>query len=310
MEEKILKHKNAFEKDPILASILEHGLEDLIFDDEEYFDSISFSEGYSTKRASQLIGVPDKSYKITNLLSRDILKDYFGVYKKDNAFYRYTWDSIFKLKMVITLMEHKNLGPADIIDIINIPTLIREESSSEPIYNRGASKGNDIALNKEFDSQELFNAAQQFTLMLSRKNTLETELSSYKNELRNLEIELSNLEENKGYLDLLILKDKSDEVSRAKNKGFFSFLFGSSNESVESTGDSDVVTTAKERIENLEENKSRISTQQAEIESKIKATEAQLETLGSLITRNHSKELERATRLLEIEEENLKEEVK
>lgn len=306
MEEKIQKHKDAFKNDPIYKNISERKLEDLIFDDEEYFNSISFTEGYATKRTAQLIGVTDKVYKITNLLARDSLKDYFGVYKKDNTFYRYTWESVFKLKMVIRLMDHENLTPSDITDIIDIPTLVREETLNESEYKRAGSGNERFPLSNGLDSKEILMAAQQFSLILAQRNTLETALSSLQNEMKTIEVELDNLSENKSYLDLLMLKEKADAAGRTKNKGFFDFLKGS-NSQVKESGESEVTVALKERIEKLETKEVKLNDQKSDVEDKLKAAQHDLNSIQDYISSNHSLALSKAAQVLKIETDNSKE---
>lgn len=307
MEDKIQKHKSAFENDPIYKNIIERELEDLIFNDEEYFNSISFTEGYSTKRAAQLIGVADKVYKITNLLARDTLKDYFGVYKKDNTFYRYTWESVFKLKMVINLMDLKNLTPSDITDIIDIPTLVREETLKESEYKRAGSANDKYPVHPGSESKEILLAAQQFSLILAQRNTLETNLSSIQNEIKSIAVELDNISDNISYLDLLILKDKADAASRTKNKSFFDFFKASSPQEKE-TGETEVAAAVNEKIEKLETKETKLNEQKIELEEKLSAAQQDLNNIQEYISRNHSNALSRAAKALKIETDNLKEE--
>lgn len=115
-QEIINHYKTKFKLDPLLRRIQNEGLEDILFDNEDYFSKVTFSDTYPSKRAAELLDMEGKEQTLLNYINRNDLGTYLNVYKQAR-FYRYDWESLFKFKMLIVLSEH-GFTPMDIASII------------------------------------------------------------------------------------------------------------------------------------------------------------------------------------------------
>lgn len=241
-------HKEKFKSDPVFKAISDRGLMEMLFNDEHYFSAINLQGSFSTKRAAAILGETNKEYKLTNLLAREKLRDYFQVFRKnDKSHYRYTWDSIFRFKMIFTLMDQANLTPSDIDDIVNEPTLVRKEQAKPSPNPYDVSEA---TYNNQLDSVSV---NEQFIEVLQQRTMLHTEKYHYKSKLDHLTARIEDKESRLRYYELMLIKEKGIAASQKNDKGFLSKLFSKQEPIVDKTEEELLTKETNAEIEKLAE---------------------------------------------------------
>ncbi len=224
-QEKILQYKEKFKQDPLFRRIHNEGLEDTLFENEDYYSKVSFTDTYPSKKAAELLDMDGKEQTLLNYINRNDLGTYLNVYKQ-SRYYRYDWESLFKFKMLLLLSENK-FAPIDIAAIIG--TRPEVATTSESVYKTDSKENYyeiakelaDKNLNQLFNSIKSFEEYKEIQIKLNSEHTLLT-----------LDIKLSNerlwsiqgrLDDLDGYLHFMQSTQRHNEG--AHTGGVLSRLF-------------------------------------------------------------------------------------
>lgn len=120
-------------------------------------------------------------------------------------------------------------------------------------------------------------------------------------DLTRLENKLENIDLRKEYLEILSLKQKSENVGRTKNKGFFAKLFSGPDSDQEEEIKPDVTTEQSDKLSKLDEQQNHLETEMARIKREIEDKEKQISVLSKDIESHYSQPLIKAKEKLLIE---------
>ena len=141
----------------------------------------------------------------------------------------------------------------------------------------------------------------------NKRSTKLTELQNLQLEKKDLQIDLTRLENKleitdlrKEYLEVLSLKQKSENVGRTKNKGFFAKLFSGPDSDQEEIKP-DVTTEQSDKLTKLDEQQNHLETEMAHIKKAIEDKEKQINVLSKDVESHYSQPLIKAKEKLMIE---------
>lgn len=144
--ERIEQYKTFFERDPLLRRIRNERLEEQLFNANDFFEKVSFTDTYSSKNAAEILGIPGKEQILLNYNNRHDLNLYLNVFKQ-KRFYRYEWKSLFKFKMILLLSEN-NFTPLEIASLVGTSPEI--EQVDQVSDNHHKNEFNEQITEKEF----------------------------------------------------------------------------------------------------------------------------------------------------------------
>lgn len=227
-----------FKDDPLLREIRIHNLEEELYTEEIL--GMDASTTYSTTDAAKIIGRHDST--IRNYFRTDLI-DYIEP-EKLGKHYRLNYKSIFKLKMILLLIEKANKNTADLAYYCGLVPL-----ESKGSYSSTRSRGYTINQNQDElflpdELQEEIEKLKKMMVVHSLKWNLheeEKKLSHLNQELRDIEYQIQMHQKD---LELLKIK-KQQQIAESKyykmldhslrnttagtkveKRGIFSILFG------------------------------------------------------------------------------------
>lgn len=125
-----------FKDDPLWRHIETLDLQNRVFEDEKFLESITWGRDYSTSQVAGILNVKNNQI-ILNLLNRHDLKDYIQMTQSGNGYYSYDHIAIFQLRLMLILRDN-GLQPIDIATILGtITQYSRGEVSKKSIVNEG-----------------------------------------------------------------------------------------------------------------------------------------------------------------------------
>lgn len=136
---------------------------------------------------------------------------------------------------------------------------------------------------------------------LSELQSLQLEKKDLQIDLTQLENKLDNVDLRKEYLEILSLKQKSENVGRTKNKGFFAKLFSGPDSDQEEEIESDVSTEQSDKLSKLDEQRNNLVSKMAHIKRGIENKEKQISVLSKEVESDYSQPLVKAKEKLLIE---------
>lgn len=242
IQSKIEHYKETFIHDPLFRNIQTAKLMDLLFEDELFYDSVSFNISYSSRHAAELLNIPGKEQTLLNYINRNDLNAYLDV-ARQARFYRYDWKSLFKFKMVLLLSDN-GFTPREIATFIGT----KVEVSSEDSSNSYDEKLNPLELNPALEksiekliaiqSDELISNMQNYEYFKNRKHefqfeklTLEQKLLQYKEKIEVIDDRVDDMN---NYLSLF---KSTYQANNQKSEGLFARLFGKTNGTQEKNND-------------------------------------------------------------------------
>ncbi|MGB6409322.1 MAG: hypothetical protein WBF39_17745 [Planococcus donghaensis] len=136
---------------------------------------------------------------------------------------------------------------------------------------------------------------------LSELQSLQLEKKDLQIDLTQLENKLDNVDLRKEYLEILSLKQKSENAGRTKNKGFFAKLFSGPDSDQEEEIESDVSTEQSDKLSKLDEQRNNLVSKMAHIKREIENKEKQISVLSKEVESDYSQPLVKAKEKLLIE---------
>jgi len=182
---KLLSHlTNHFKVDPLFRKIHTDNLEHLLFNNGVFYQRLTLEPTYSSKQAAELLEIEGKEQSLLNYINRNNIGEYLNVLRQ-NRFYRYDWESLFKFKMIFLLNDH-GYGPMDIASIVgtNIPTSSTESND----FNSSSTQTNTL-LSKD-DVEDIIDertdaklGSIQVLILEERKLVLIEKIEKYEQEI-------------------------------------------------------------------------------------------------------------------------------
>lgn len=222
LQEKINRIRNTFNRDELFIKIQrDFDINELLDSEEEFYSKLSFEDYYKTKEAANLLGIPDKHQQILNHLNNPNLADYIGATQSTDRRYRFTWQPLFKLKMLFYLFE-RNFKPNDVAILLGSTAVY--VNTEEVRQNRNDS-------NEDF-KQDLINFEKHQQQMITQMFKAITERSQIQIEQAKaesrMEFILQQLEDlvgvEKHYEILLEILEESEKAEPVKLKSIFKWM--------------------------------------------------------------------------------------
>ncbi|MDC3424292.1 hypothetical protein NC797_07190 [Aquibacillus sp. 3ASR75-11] len=242
-----------FEDDPLRREIKINKLENDLYTDSIL--SMHPDTTYSTVEAGDIIGRKDSTLR--NYFRTELL-EYIGP-DKFGKYYRLDYISVFKLHMILLLVEKANKSTSDLAYFCGLAPLVSTGN------NKRNGQGNNSNTPSTNNNQMLQEMDQLKRIMFIQ--TLRAKLADEKSSLTNLEVKISNtqreidsLEKN---IELATLKHQNEKVERkyhrmldyslkntvAKNTGTQKWSLKNLFKGPESSGEIDVDKVMKEAVE-------------------------------------------------------------
>ena len=268
-----------FRDDPVRKEISIHQLDEFLFTDRIL--SMHPETSYSTTEASAIIERADST--IRNYFRTDLV-DYIGP-ERHGRFYRLDYKSVFKIHMILLLIEKLNKQTTDISFILGLTGRITHKSpntisSDLPSSNVGR---------EEIDQIRKLMVQQQIQFQLfneeSNLNKLQVEKLKLEKEIQDIDVDSLKDEQKKSNEKYYRVLDYSlkNTVGKTENKGILSSLFRSKSETPDVDG---VLSEARNN---------------SEIDNKYKEVEQEREAKRILL----NEELQEITEKIQEKEQNI-----
>ncbi|MBO0589260.1 MULTISPECIES: MerR family transcriptional regulator [unclassified Sporosarcina] len=171
-----------FKDDPLWRHIETLSLQNRVFENEEFLESIIWGIDYTTTQVAKMLNVTNNQ-TIINLLNRHDLKEYVQIPQSDNGYYSFDHIAIFQLRLILVLRDNGQ-QPKEIATIIGTKTQYsRGEFRKKTIVNE-----NGLAEEKESTERIVELKVQQALESILPK--MSQELLRYKNHYENSLIEM------------------------------------------------------------------------------------------------------------------------
>jgi len=222
IQDKITSIRNTFNRDELFIKIQrDFDINELLNPEEEFYSKLSFEDYYKTKEAANLLGIPDKHQQILNHLNNANLADYIGATQSTDRRYRFTWQPLFKLKMLFYLFE-RNFKPNDVAILLGSTAVYVNPEEVKQNRNDSNEDIKQDLINFEKHNQQLL--TQMFKTITERS---QIQIEQAKAESR-MEFILQQLEDlvdvEKHYEILLGILEESEKVEPIKLKSIFKWM--------------------------------------------------------------------------------------
>lgn len=173
-----------FKADPLWKHVETLGLQDRVFDNEKFLESIIWNHDYSTSQVASILNVKNNQI-IINLLNRHDLKDYVQTTQSVNGYYSFNHIAIFQLRLMLVLRDNGH-QPIDIATILGKITQ----------YSRGELPKKDVVNeNRLAEEKESIENIVELKVQQALENILpkmSQELLRYKNHYEKAMMEMQN----------------------------------------------------------------------------------------------------------------------
>lgn len=192
-----------FKNDPIYKMVEFYELEEDLFTDGILGMNMDPDYTYSTTEASKILGRPDST--IRNYFHTDLI-EYIGP-EKWGKFYRLNYRSIFKLRMIFTLVDKANKSSVDLLTALGVsPSIVIGDNEIKRTNQR-----TEIGL-----PVDLKNRLESFSDFMNRQSEL-AKLYTFQHELYDLRMQLNAKEAEKereiSQLEFKYLEDKQSIIT-------------------------------------------------------------------------------------------------
>ncbi|WP_163537278.1 hypothetical protein [Gracilibacillus sp. YIM 98692] len=241
-----------FKDDPVRKEITIHHIDDLLYTDQIL--SMHPETSYSTTEASKIIKRSDST--IRNYFRTELV-DYINP-ERHGKFYRLDFKSVFKLHMILLLMDHTQKATVDISYILgNTSRVSVGRQSKASNQDQNAESGMTLYQKQDMDMLKAMMVQQKMESKLFYEenilNNLYVERLTIEKEMQGIQLEKVENQQKvteEKYYRMLDYSLKNTVGKKKEPQGFFSQLFKSKEEDIKVD---EVLTRAKEN--SIEEEK-------------------------------------------------------